>query len=99
MDVLLSVYAIKENAIFPNILTQDNPGLLLRSTEEIDVARGDYCYISTGLRINLPTGYWAEIRSVRSMLGSGFQVQCQVVPTVCFLKFIHPFYLLFINFF
>ena len=95
MDVLLSVYSIDRKAIFPNIIKQDSPGLLLHAIEPVSLLNGDFTFVRTGLRINLPTGFWGEIRSVQRMQYDGLQVQCDVVPTVCF--YIHPVTQLFIS--
>lgn len=93
MTSLLVVAATDEMAHMPNLITQDLPSLRLCASLGINIPAGSLVPIQTGIRLQLPTGYWAEIRTVQRMIFSFLDVKHEVIQTVCFyFFFIHFFF-------
>jgi len=62
MKVKLKVKKLKENAVIPNYAHPGDAGMDLFSTEDYLVPAGKRQFVSTGIAMELPEGYFASIR-------------------------------------
>lgn len=60
--VKVKVKKLKSNAIIPKYAHDGDAALDLSSTEDYVVAPGKRVLVSTGIAMELPKGYWANIR-------------------------------------
>lgn len=62
MMVPVKVKKLKENAVIPSYAHPGDAGMDLCSTEDYIVPAGKRQLVSTGISMELPDGYWANIR-------------------------------------
>jgi len=95
-----SIIAITTTCKLPNIISQDAPALLLHSDTIVHLAPWDIQAVKTGIQICLPTGYYAELRPVRSMITRFIDAKVEIVETVGMILFTTYFLIiLFVLFF
>ena len=78
----LSIIGVSTTCILPHRMGRDAPALLLYSDTEIQLASGDIQGVRTGIQICLPTGYWAEIRPIRTMTARLLDAKIEILETV-----------------
>lgn len=58
----IQIKRVRPDAILPQYATNGSAGADLYSTETFRVEKGNRCLVPTGIAINLPEGYEAQIR-------------------------------------
>ncbi len=62
MRTYIKIKKLKENAVVPSYAHPGDAGMDLYSTENYIVPAGKRQLVSTGISMELPVGYWANIR-------------------------------------
>ena len=60
--VIVKVKKLKENAVVPRYAHDGDAGMDLFAAEDYIVGAGERVLVSTGIAMELPEGYWANIR-------------------------------------
>lgn len=80
--VRIKIKKIKPNAIIPSYSNDGDSGVDLYSCEEYVLKPGERCLVSTGLKIEIPRGYEAQIRPKSGLaLNHGISV-CNTPGTI-----------------
>ena len=63
MNEVLKLKKLNEDAILPLYSHKEDAGMDLFSTEEVVIPHGSWALVKTGISIELPHGYEAQVRS------------------------------------
>jgi dUTP pyrophosphatase len=62
MQMLLRVQKCRGNAILPTYAHEDDAGMDLYAAQDVTIAPGEWAQIATGIALQLPRGYEAQVR-------------------------------------
>ena len=60
--MLLRVQKCREEAILPTYAHEDDAGMDLYAAQDVTIAPGEWAQIATGIALQLPPGYEAQVR-------------------------------------
>jgi len=63
MNEILKLKKLSDDAIIPMYSHKEDAGMDLFSTEEVTISSGTWALVKTGISIELPHGYEAQVRS------------------------------------